>query len=77
MMGNGFGFGFGGGFMWIFWLLLLLGVIWALKAVITDRPDRGEPRDAPKTALQILEERYARGEIGREEFQRAKSDLQH
>jgi putative membrane protein len=35
---------------------------------------RGEPRE--KTPLEILQERYARGEIGRDEYEQRKRDLQ-
>ncbi len=33
MMGEGIGMGIGGGFMWLFWILLILGIVWAVKAV--------------------------------------------
>ncbi|WP_303904570.1 SHOCT domain-containing protein [Thiohalomonas denitrificans] len=68
-MHDGFGFGFGG-FMWIFWILLILLVIWAVGAF-----RGGEPRATRRTPLQILEERYARGEIDKEEFERKRDDL--
>lgn len=68
-MHDGFGFGFGG-FMWIFWILLIALLIWAVGAF------RGnEPRGNGRTPLQILEERYARGEIDKEEFERKRDDL--
>ncbi len=31
MMGEGFGMGFGGGFMWVFWILLIAVIVWAVK----------------------------------------------
>lgn len=65
-------FGFGFGFMWIFWLLLIVVIVWAVKAAMSGgSSDKGET----KSALQILEERYARGEIGQEEFEKIRRDL--
>ena len=71
--GNGFGMGYGGGFMWLFWILLILAIVWAVKA-FTGNSDRGSKRD--KTALEILRERYARGEIDQAEFEQKRKDLQ-
>jgi len=43
----------------------------------TDRPPTGSPPAAPaqKTSLHILDERYARGEIEREDYLQRKQDL--
>ena len=68
-MFDGHGFGFGGGFMWLFWILLLVAIIWAIKAMAF--ADRRNGR-AEKSPLEILEERLARGEIDEEEFERRK-----
>jgi putative membrane protein len=65
------GFGFGGGFMWIFWILIIVAVVFLLKA---GGGDRGSD-ERHETALEILEKRYARGEIDEEEFQRRKREL--
>ena len=66
-MFDGHGFGFGGGFMWLFWILLIIVVVWALKATaFSDRKD-GRTNQSP---LEILQERFARGEIDEEEFER-------
>ena len=66
-MFDGHGFGFGGGFMWLFWILLIVVVVWALKATaFSDRNDRV----VDKPPLEILQGRFARGEIDEEEFER-------
>ncbi len=64
--------GFGWIFMLLFWTLLILGVAALVKWL-----GGGARRDTPteKSALRILEERYARGEIEREEFEQKKRDL--
>jgi putative membrane protein len=66
-MFDGHGFGFGGGFMWLFWILLIVIVVWALKATtFADSKNRG----LDKSPLEILQGRFARGEIDEEEFER-------
>lgn len=57
--------GYGGiGFLWmaLFWVGVILLVAWAVR-----RPDDGRERSHGR-ALEILEERYARGELDADEF---------
>lgn len=62
------------GWMWIFWILIIAVVVWlALRAAPASR-GAGEVRLAPE---EILRERYARGEIDTEEFQRRLEVLRH
>ncbi len=68
-MYDGHMFGFGG-FMWLFWLLLIIAIVWIVKALV-GTPQAGRQ----KSALELLEERYARGEIERNEFEQKKRDL--
>lgn len=72
MMHEGFGMGFGGGFMWLIWLLLAIGLALILKHVAFAQETR---KNKQMSALETLEERYARGEIGREEFHQTKTDF--
>lgn len=61
------GGGFGG--MWFGWLLIvaaIAGIAWLAV--------RGVGRAA--SALEILEQRYARGEIERDEYEQKRRDLQ-
>jgi len=73
MMGNGYGFGFGipGIGMWIFWILLIVAIVWAVKLL----SDRSTPRVGGNSALEILQQRYARGEIERDEYEAKRRDL--
>ena len=72
MWGDGGYMGFGGGFMLLFWVFLILLVAWLVKAAM---PGSGTAQGREKSALDILKERYARGEIDREEFERMRKDL--
>lgn len=69
MMGGGFGMGW----WWIIGIILLIAIIWP----VTQRFNRSNnvPRETEKTALDILKERYARGEINKREFEERKQDL--
>jgi len=67
---GGLGMGFG---MFLFWGLLI-AVIVILAARVLDT-GAGRQRGNEKSAREILDERYARGEIGREEYEQKKRDL--
>lgn len=76
MMGNGgFGMGFGGPFLWILIIVAIaLLVPWLRGQSAGNR--RGDDSHEPKRALEILEERYARGEIDRDELEQRRRDLE-
>ena len=75
MDGSGFGHGFG----ILYWILILVLVVAAAGFILRGfgggtRSDPSSSRD--KSPLEILEGRYARGEIEHDEFARRKRDLQ-
>ena len=73
MMGyGGYGLlgGFGMGFGMIIWIVLIGLVIWAVVAVLTKSTSRSET-----TPLEILKQRYVRGEINKAEYDLARKDL--
>lgn len=72
-MGNGWGMAFGGPFMIVLWILLILGVVVLAKWLVDQSSASTNSQD--KAPLQILGERYARGEIKREEYDQKRRDL--
>lgn len=72
--GWGPGFGFGWVFMLLFWVLVIVGIVALVKWLLIGS-GAGNPQPPDKTPLQILEERYARGEIDQAEFLQKKRDL--
>lgn len=71
--GSGWGMGFGGPFMLLFWALVAVGIVLFVKWLVGQSSPGRDARG--KTALEILQERYARGEIDREEYEQKKRDL--
>jgi len=56
--------------MLLFWIVVIVGVVLGMRWLARVG---AEPR--PDSALEILRQRYARGEIGKEEFEAKRRDL--
>ncbi len=75
--GSNFGFmGMGGGFMGgifmiLVWVLVIVGIVYFVKYVASAQNSHKED----KTPLDILKERYAKGEIDKKDFEERKKDL--
>lgn len=72
-MGGGWGMGFGWISMILFWGLVVFAIVALVKWFTAQPPGGASPRD--RTPLAILQERYARGEIDREEYEQKRRDL--
>ena len=73
MYGYGMGWGlFGFILMIAFWALVILGIVYLVKALA----GRGTASLKEETAIDILKKRYAKGEIDAEEFSKRKKDLE-
>ncbi|SDD66519.1 SHOCT domain-containing protein [Sporomusa acidovorans] len=87
--GQGYGYGYGsslfgglfhGVFSLLFWVLLLAGLYFLVRWLMETVSGKSAcllsaAPDATGSAIEILKQRYARGEINREEFERIKQDL--
>lgn len=71
-MSDGYNMGLGSGFMWLFWILLVIAIVWVLVNMIGSAKELSVRQ---KTALEILKERYAKGEIDQQEFSQKRKDL--
>ena len=59
--------------MWIFWIIVVVAVVLVAKLMIVGLP--GKSAKASESPLEILQKRYASGDINQEEFERMKKEL--
>lgn len=87
MMGNyfgnsmmGFGYGYGAGWlgvilMILFWVLVIVAIVAFVGWLVRQAKITTHNNDNGNQAIDILKERYAKGEINKEEFKAKKKDL--
>jgi len=75
MMGGGYGNGMMGG-MWffpvLFWILIIVGVVFIVRWLTERSKDSSPPTES---ALEVLQKRYAHGEIDKDTFEQMKRDI--
>lgn len=68
--------GWGGGFFMIFiWVVIIVGIAFLVKWLAATS-GRGAGTSAKESPMETLKRRYAAGEIGKEEFDEKKRDLE-
>jgi putative membrane protein len=74
MMGYGWGMGVGWIFMLVFWVVLIGLIVWAVTRLLpsSGTRDGGDRAEVPE---EILDRRFASGEIDAEEYQRVRDQL--
>ena len=65
---------FGGLWMLLLWGGIIVLIVWGIKK-LTERGGSGSDTSEIRSPLDIAKERYAKGEISREEFERIKKDM--
>jgi putative membrane protein len=63
----------GMGFAWLFWVVLIAVLVMAIGWSYSNR--RKKKGNSTDPALDILKQRYAKGEIGKGEFEEKKREL--
>lgn len=67
---GGWGMLFGGIWMFVFWSGLIALIVWGITRLT--RQDLSTTRHIP---IEVAKERYARGEINKQDFEQIKKDL--
>lgn len=62
-------------FMILWWGLIIAGIVALVNWLMAQSRGSNQPSNHMKPSLEILKERYARGEIDKKEFEEKKKDL--
>jgi len=62
--------------MLVFWVLVIVGLVFLIRWLIQTTSRGKTAGHTGSKAIDIIKERYARGEISKEEFETMKKDLQ-
>jgi len=62
-------------FGWIFWMILLGVIIWAVVTIINKSQSAAKNSQPGESSLDILKKRFAKGEINKEQFEQMKTAL--
>ena len=73
----GLGMGLGGGLvMVLFWVVLIVGAVWLARGLFPNGQQPPASSSRPEaSADEILKQRYARGEITKEQYEQMRRDL--
>lgn len=69
---NGFYMGAG---MWIFWIVVIVFIVFVIKIMMNE--NSSQTNQSEESPMEILEKRYARGEINQDEFESMKKELKN
>jgi putative membrane protein len=68
----------GGGYMWfgwIFWLMLVGVIVWAVITIVNRPQGRAQNTQPGESAIDILKKRFAKGEVTKDQYEEMKNTL--
>jgi putative membrane protein len=60
----------------VFWIAIIVAAVWLLGNLFPRNNTTRPSGDAPETAIDILKQRYARGELSKEEYETMRHDVE-
>lgn len=75
MMGDESHLFYGGGFMWIFWVVIIVGIVLLIQMMTKNKSKTSSSQN--ESPLEILKKCYARGEIDEDEFLQRRKELKN
>jgi len=62
-------------FNWLFWVIIIVLIAWLVMSKVNRSHKNQDPGSSKESSLDILKNRYAKGEINKKEFNEKKKDL--